>query len=162
MGEGVMSEEYRKIQEFFAMNAQEKSKHLKEILERSIEFFQKFQHVLAEGSPEEKKAMIDEMESFRKQVVAQTESLAKSVGISQEDLEKYAENPSNFTTEQWEALQSAKKKIQEQYKEISHAQNKEAGDPKTPKKICQNFLKNGFRDESYLINNEWIRKNHVK
>ena len=44
-----MSEEYRKIQEFFAMNAQEKSKHLKEILEKSIEFFQKFQRVLAEG-----------------------------------------------------------------------------------------------------------------
>lgn len=136
-----MSEEYRKIQEFFAMNAQEKSKHLKEILEKSIEFFQKFQRVLAEGSPEEKKAMIDEMESFRKQVVAQTESLAKSVGVSQEDLEKYAENPANFTTEQWEALQSAKKKIKEQYDEISHTQNKDMGQQKPPEKNMPKFPK---------------------
>lgn len=136
-----MSEEYRKIQEFFSMNAQEKSKHLKEILERSIEFFQKFQRVLAEGSPEEKKAMMDEMESFRKQVMAQTESLAKSVGVSQEDLEKYAENPSNFTTEQWEALQSAKKKIQEQYEEISHAQDKETGGKQTSNKPMPKFPK---------------------
>ncbi|MGL4348768.1 MAG: hypothetical protein ACRCSV_04865 [Chlamydiales bacterium] len=136
-----MSEEYRKIQEFFSMNAQEKSKHLKEILEKSIEFFQKFQRVLAEGSPEEKKAMMDEMESFRKQVMSQTESLAKSVGVSQEDLEKYAENPSNFTTEQWEALQSAKKKIQEQYQEISHAQEKEGGSKKPPDKTTPKFPK---------------------
>ena len=140
-----MSEEYRKIQEFFSMNAQEKSKHLKEILEGSIEFFQKFQRVLAEGSPEEKKAMMEEMESFRKQVVSQTESLAKSVGVSQEDLEKYAENPSNFTAEQWEALQSAKKKIQQQYEEITDGQQKEGGGktstdkttPKFPKKWIQ-------------------------
>lgn len=136
-----MSEEYRKIQEFFSMNAQEKSKHLKEILERSIEFFQKFQRVLAEGSPEERKAMMDEMESFRKQVVSQTESLVKSVGVSQKDLEKYADNPSNFTAEQWEALQSAKKKIQEQYEEISHAQSKEAGGKQSPNKPMPKFPK---------------------
>lgn len=136
-----MSEEYRKIQEFFSMNAQEKSKHLKEILEKSIEFFQKFQRVLAEGSPEEKKAMMDEMESFRKQVMSQTESLAKSVGVSQEDLEKYAENPSNFTTEQWEALQSAKKKIKEQYQEISYAQEKEGGGKKSSDKTTPKFPK---------------------
>lgn len=136
-----MSEEYRKIQEFFSMNAQEKSKHLKEILQGSIEFFQKFQRVLAEGSPEEKKAMMEEMESFRKQVVSQTESLAKSVGVSQEDLEKYAENPSNFTAEQWEALQSAKKKIQEQYEEISQGQRKESGGKKPPEKTMPKFPK---------------------
>lgn len=131
-----MSEEYKKIQEFFNLNPEEKQEHLRDILEDSVHFFEKFKKVLAEGTAEEKQEIMQELAAFRERVLEETEKIMRKTKLSPEEIDKIAHDPSNFSPEQWEALQEARGKIQEQFSEISSFMEQEEGreKPKKPKK----------------------------
>ena len=56
-----MDDEYEEIMKFFTMKPEDKASNLEDIFEHSIEFFNKFQHVLENGSDEEKTEILDKV-----------------------------------------------------------------------------------------------------
>ncbi len=130
-----MSEEYKKIQEFFNLNPEEKQEHLRDILDDSVHFFERFRHILAEGSSDERKEIMQELMEFREKVVSETEKIMQKTNLSQDDLDKIAHDPSNFSPEQWETLEQARHKIEEQFSDITKFMKEESGEqPEKPKK----------------------------
>lgn len=139
-----MANEFEKIMEFFTLPAEEKGDHLKEVFEESIEFFEKFKYVMQSGTPEEKKAMLDQVRKMQERLQEETSKVKEATGLSDEELKAFAENKANFRDGDWDVIEHAKKTISQQAEEISdiigapkggaQASSKKDGSPKKRKK----------------------------
>jgi len=114
-----MANEFEKIMEFFTLPAEEKGAHLKDVFEESIEFFEKFKYIMQNGSPEEKKAMLEQVKKMQDQLQEETAKVKEVTGLTDEELKAFAENKSNFDGADWDVIESAKKTIGKQAEEIS-------------------------------------------
>ncbi|MCP5509232.1 MAG: hypothetical protein H7A39_02335 [Chlamydiales bacterium] len=136
-------DEFEKIMKFFSMDQKERSSHFSEVFEKSAEFFEKFNHVMKEGSLEDKQRMIAELQELQRVVQEETEKLTNMTGMSEEELKAFAENKNNFTPEQWEMVQQTRSRIQKDTTEVSNLiQFNEPGSeqshkPKKPKNIAK-------------------------
>lgn len=135
-----MANEYEKILEFFNMSADEKSEHLGDVFEESIEFFDKFKHVMQFGTPEEKSKIIEQIKKLQTRLEDETKKVKEVTGLSDEELKAFAENKANFKDNDWDVIQKAKGKIDEQAKEITaitgtpEVSKKKSSGPKKRKK----------------------------
>jgi hypothetical protein len=59
------------------------------------------------------------MAEMYKQMIAETKKITERSGLSEEQLMSYAENPSNFTPEQWKQIQESRQKISEAGQDLS-------------------------------------------
>lgn len=134
-----MSDEFKKIMDFFSLPAQEKAGHLKEVFEESVEFFEKFKYILQHGTIEEKRAMVEQVRAMQKKLQEETQRVKESTGLSDEQLQAFAENKQNFPPDVWETIQEAKGTISKQASEIAsiakpNRPQNEGDKPKPPKK----------------------------
>ena len=113
-----MHEELKRIMNFFELDADNKAEHLQDVFKDTVEFFNRFKHTLEEGSAEEKKEIIDEVLSLQEKLQLQTDQMCESMEMSEEELKEFAENPENFTDEEWGTIQDAKVKLEGQASEI--------------------------------------------
>jgi hypothetical protein len=113
-----MHEELKRIMKFFELDAENKAEHLQDVFKDTVEFFNRFKHTLEEGTAEEKKEIIDEVLSLQEKLQLQTDQMCESMEMSEEELKMFAENPENFTEEEWQTIQDAKVKLEGQASEI--------------------------------------------
>ena len=116
-----MHDELRKIMSFFSLDPKEKSEHLEEVFQDSIEFFEKFKDVLEKGTPEEKEKMLGEVMMLQEKLQQETQRMCEETGLSEGELKEYAQNKENFSDEEWKSIQSARHKLENQAEEISSA-----------------------------------------
>lgn len=130
-----MNDEFDKIMEFFSMGPDEKAHRLEDIFSDSIEFFNKFQYVLENGTDEEKTEVLTKVMKLQEKLQEETEKMCNESGLSEDELRDFANDRENFTDEEWETISKAKSELNEKAEAISHSlpKEKEPG-PAEPKK----------------------------
>ncbi|MCH9631174.1 MAG: hypothetical protein S4CHLAM37_11930 [Chlamydiia bacterium] len=123
-----MDNEFDKIMEFFSLNPEDKAVKLEDIFEDSIEFFNKFQYVLENGTEEEKAEILGKVMELQEKLQEETEKMCTDSGLSEEELKEFANDKENFTEEEWETIAQAKSKLDDQADQISkHLPGSEPG-----------------------------------
>ncbi|PCI95658.1 hypothetical protein COB11_01620 [Candidatus Aerophobetes bacterium] len=123
-----MDDEFDKIMEFFSLNPEDKAVKLEDIFEDSIEFFNKFQYVLENGTEEEKAEILGKVMELQEKLQEETEKMCTDSGLTEEELKEFANDKKNFTDEEWETITHAKSKLDDQAEQISkHLPGNEPG-----------------------------------
>ncbi|MCP5492517.1 MAG: hypothetical protein H7A40_05690 [Chlamydiales bacterium] len=128
----MAQDEFDRLMEFFKLTPKERADRFEEVFANSADFFEKLNYILKNGSPEERKKMIEELQQLQSVVQEETHKLVESTGLSEEELKSFAEDPSNFTPEHWEMIQNARHSIQTDASEASKMLNFRPESPKPP------------------------------
>lgn len=115
----MLRDDYNRLMKLFQEGAEGKKIDLDEVFKQSIEFFQHLKGQIEKGSPEEKKEAMAMMAEMYNQMMAETKKITQQSGFSEEQLLAYAENPNNFSPEQWKQIQESKQKISEAGQDLS-------------------------------------------
>ncbi len=118
-----MDDEYEKLMAFFEESAEEKDKKLDHIFHESMRFFDKYKHVLKEGTETERLAMKKKMDALRSKISEENKRNKAQLGLSSEEIKHLAKDPKNFSQSQWEFIQKAQKQINHEKEEHVKMQN---------------------------------------
>lgn len=118
-----MDDEYEKLMAFFEESNEEKDKKLDYIFQESMRFFDKYKHVLKEGSESERLAMKKKMDQLRGKISEENRRNKEQLGLSSEEIKHLSKDPKNFSQSQWEFIQKAQKQISQEKEEHSKLQN---------------------------------------
>ena len=113
-----MQDEFEKIMGFFDLSSEEKEGHLQEVFEDSIEYFERFKHVMLNGTKEEKKEAVKKVMMLKKKIEEETQHVCKKTGMTPEELTAFSNNPENFSQDQWNAIEGAKQRLEKGVDEI--------------------------------------------
>lgn len=131
--EKAMEDEFDRIMEFFNLSPEEKEGRLQEVFEDSVEYFERFKYMMMNGTPEEKKEAVKKVMILKKKIEEETKRVCEKTGLSPEQLAAYSSDPKNFSPDQWNAIEGAKKKLEEGVGELKK-QVKGKGSSETSKK----------------------------
>mgnify|MGYP001410560270 CR=1 FL=1 len=123
-----MDDEFEKILRFFDLKDSEKQEHLKEIYTDAFEFFNRFKHIMQNGTRDEKKEAVKKLNYLKSRIEKETEQVAEKTGLTKEQLSEYANNPGNFDPEMWNFIQKEREKLETNSKKLDSKK------VKTPKK----------------------------
>ena len=123
--ESDMPDEFDRIMEFFSLPPKEKEAHLQTVFEDSVEYFERFKHILLHGTPEEKQKAMERVAILKRKIEEETKQICEKTGLTEEQLSQYSNNSKNFTDEQWHAIESAKEKLEEGVSEVKKMVGKE-------------------------------------
>ena len=115
----MLKDEFNRLIKLFQEGAEGKQINLEEVFSQSLEFFQHLKAQMETGNPEEKKEAMTMMAEMYKQMIAETKKISERSGLSEEQLMSYAENPANFTPDQWKQIQESRQKISEAGQDLS-------------------------------------------
>lgn len=113
-----MEDEFDRIMEFFNLSSEEKEGRLQEVFEDSVEYFERFKYVMMNGTTEEKKEAVKKVMILKKKIEEETKRVCEKTGLSPEQLAAFSSDPKNFSSEQWNAIEGAKKKLEEGVSEL--------------------------------------------
>ncbi len=85
--------------------------NLEGVIHNSLKLFHEVLQKLQSEDPKEKEKALEMAESLRKSLQEQSEKAMEAVAMSAKELEAFTNNPDNFSQEEWEALQEAKKNL---------------------------------------------------
>ena len=108
-----MDDEFDKIMEFFDLSPEEREGRMNEVFEDSVEYFERFKYIMLNGTKEEKQEAVKKVMMLKKKIEDETQRVCEKTGMTPEQLAAYSNNPKNFSPEQWESIQGAKKKLDE-------------------------------------------------
>lgn len=114
-----MHEEFKKIMAFFSLEPDQKVNELDDVFKNSIEFFDKFKHILETGTPEEKAEIMNEIMQLQEKLQQETEKMCSATGLTEGQLKAYAQNQDNFSNEEWASIQEAKQQLERQAEELA-------------------------------------------
>lgn len=92
---------------------------LSRLIMQAFTLCKKLKEMLEEAGPLEKKQLAEMMTSLRDFIGSEGVRLSKKVGMSEEQLIQYNENPNNFSPEQWKAMQNIKNSFHAEAQEIT-------------------------------------------
>lgn len=107
----MIKDEFNRLMKLFHQGAEGKQINLQELFSESMAFFEKLKEEFAQGTPEDRRDALKMMSEMHKEVIAESQKIIKNSGMSEEQLFAFAENPSNFTPEQWQEFQKSKSQI---------------------------------------------------
>lgn len=132
----MLEDEFRRLIRLFEEASAGKKVNLEEVFKESLAFFEHLKAEIAKGTPEDKQEAMRMMKELYQQMVAQTKKICETTGLSEEQLVAYAENPQNFTPDQWRAIQESKQKISRVSNELVQTiQSKESAAPESKSPI---------------------------
>ena len=82
-----------------------------EIFREALTFFDRLNQQLKTGDPQEQKEALAMMKEMHAKIAEQLKKIAANTGMSEEQLASFAENPGNFSTSEWMAMQQARTKM---------------------------------------------------
>lgn len=103
----MLREEFTEILNFFSLDVNEKKKNFSEILSKSLQFSEKMQDKILHGTPEDREEVQVILEELKGKVNEETGKLCTQMGISEEDLASYVNNPNNYNAEDWQVVHDA-------------------------------------------------------
>ncbi len=115
----MLRDDFNQLLKLFQEGAEGKLPNLEEVFSQSLEFFKHLKEQMQKGTPEEKQEAIKMMGELYTQMMAQTKKITEKSGLTEDQLLNFAENPANFTPEQWKAIQDSKQKISEASQDLS-------------------------------------------
>lgn len=144
----MLEDRVQKLVSFFQNIEQGKKVNLNEVVKEYLLFFEELRERLQSATPEEKRQLFLIMNDIYAKMLAESQKLAQRSGLSEEQLLQLAENPNNFSQEQWELLQNTKKSLAETSRDITKTlvsskkpEPKPSTSNKKPRKGRSNWLK---------------------
>lgn len=110
----MFKEEYEKL-----IRLIEERGNMEAILKEAVTFFEALRKTFPDASPEHKQEIIQMMSHLKAKLAEIAKKTAEEAGMSQEDLTAYAENPNNFTPDQWRMVQESKRKLYDTARKFS-------------------------------------------
>ncbi len=107
----MIKDEFNRLTKLFHEAAEGKQINLEEVFSESLAFFEHLKEQIAKGSIEEKKEAMAMMAEMYTKMMEDTKKICEQSGMSEEQLISFAENPSNFSPEQWQTIQESRDKI---------------------------------------------------
>lgn len=114
------------------------------LLTEVVDLFHHLKSALPKTNPQERSEIIGKMTELHTFLNKETKRLANQTGLSEEQMLRFAENPNNFTKDQWTLLEKVKtvmgaeaeeiKKVMKQFTPASLEEVKEIGKKKGVKK----------------------------
>ncbi len=105
-------DEFSKLMSKFKRSVDSQSSpNLPELFKDSLLLFEKLKELLSTCSEEEKKEILKLMAEMHEFLASSTKRLASQTGLSEEQMLLFAENPDNFTPEQWKTLELIRKRF---------------------------------------------------
>jgi hypothetical protein len=81
------------------------------LFKEAVTFFEHLNEQLKNGSYDEKHEALVMMNDLHKEMQTQTQRICQQTGLTEQQLTAYADNPDNFTPEQWRSLEETKQKM---------------------------------------------------
>ena len=103
--------------------------NLPALVQETVTLFSDIKTILASAGEEEKKEVTGMVREIHDFLSTETKRLASKIGMNEKQLLQYAENPSNFSHTQWNALETIRSMLGSQAKELRQEIKR-----KTPKK----------------------------
>lgn len=126
-----MRDEFRKLFHLLAEAQQGKQVDLGDMLKESLAFFEHLKEIFKSGSEEEKKETVKIMNDLYAQLMTQMKRVCERTGMSEDQLFSFCDNPNNFTAEQWQVMEEAKKRLFQSGRELTdqvrHAKDGKGG-----------------------------------
>ncbi len=115
----MLKDEFIRVMQLFHDAAEGEKINLEEVFQQSFQLFEHIKDQIATGTPDEKREALRMMSEMYTQMIKDSKRIAESSGMTEEQLLSFADNPSNFTPEQWNAMQSSKERIRAAGEELS-------------------------------------------
>ncbi len=145
-----MEDDYERLMKFFDESSEEKDKKLDVIFQESMMFFERYKHVLKEGTDTEKLAMKKKMDALREKLHKENKRSQDQLGLSPEDIKQLAKDPANFSPKQWEFLQNAQNQIAMEKEEQNRLLS-------VKKEERQKMLKQKQHKKSSARKSDWLK-----
>jgi len=150
----MLKDDFKRLMDLFVQSAEGKQVDLQQVFSESLEFFEGLKDILATGSPEDKKEAITLMGEMYSKMMSEVKGICEKTGMTEEQLVSYAENPANFSSEQWNAIKSSKDQIMHVGKDLA----KMLGDSNKPETSGQPQKPENKRPkEKKSRKSEWMR-----
>lgn len=88
------------------------------LLAEVVTLFENLKSVLPKTNPKERTDIVDKMSQLHTFLLKESKRLSSQTGISEEQMLRFAENPDNFTKDQWSLLEKVKTVMGAQTNEI--------------------------------------------
>jgi len=107
----MLKDEFKRLMALFHEAADGKTISLEEVFKQSLQVFEQMKEQIASGTQEDKVEAMRLMSEMYQQMIAESKHISETTGLSEEQLVSFAENPANFTPEQWNWIQASKEQI---------------------------------------------------
>ncbi len=114
----MLQEEFARLIYMYQQAAEGKEGSVKELFQKSLQFIEDLKQQLINGDEEDKKAAIRMMSELYQHMRNHTKSMSERSGVSEEEMAANAENPANFTPEQWQSMQESRQKLAQSGQEL--------------------------------------------
>jgi len=94
------------------------------LLSEVVTLFNHLKSVLPKTNPKERSDIVAKITQLHAFLMKESKRLSAQTGISQEQMLRFAENPNNFTKEQWSLLENIKNVMGIQTQEIKNVMQK--------------------------------------
>jgi hypothetical protein len=118
-GECMLRDEFNRLMALFQEASEGKPINLEEVFKQSLHFFEQMKDQMATGTQEDKIEAMKLMTEMYTQMMAASKRIAEVSGMTEEQLAAFAENPANFTPEQWSAIQASRDQIARAGKDLA-------------------------------------------
>lgn len=109
---------------------------LEEILQEAVVFFETLRVEFPKAGKEEREEMVHMMTTLHAKLQEVAKQSAAASGMTEEELNAYSEDPSNFSPEDWQLVQNTRRKLYDSARKFSGAMEEQGeGAPQsTPKR----------------------------
>jgi hypothetical protein len=150
----MLKDEFQRLMTLFHEAAEGKTTNLEEVFKQSLQIFQHMKEQMAAGTQEDKTEAMKLMAEMYQQMNAESKRISEVSGLTEEQLVAFAENPANFTPEQWSSIQASKEQIVNAGQDL--ATTLERSD-KTPQGVEQKKPENKGPKDKKGKKSEWMR-----
>jgi hypothetical protein len=106
--------------------------NLQLLLQEALRLFEKLKAVLPETTEEERKQIIAKMAEMHSFLMGESKRLSSQTGLSEAQILRFAENPDNFSKEQWDLLRGVRSVMDSQGRDIRQIMQKFSVPPVPP------------------------------
>lgn len=92
---------------------------LEEILQEAVVFFETLRKEFPTAEKEAREEMVQMMTTLHTRLREVAKTTAESSGMTEEELSAFAENPSNFSPEQWQLVQKTRRELYDSARKFS-------------------------------------------
>lgn len=121
----MLKDEFDRLLKLFREGAEGKLANFEEVFAQSLGFFNELKEQMQNGSPEDKQEAVKMMGELYAQMMKATKEITEKSGLSEDQLLSYAENPDNFTPDQWRAIQESRQKISQAGQDLAKVISKQ-------------------------------------
>jgi hypothetical protein len=107
----MLQDDYEKLMNYFQQSMEGKPVNLEDVCAQSLAFFQDIRGQLESGNEQEKQETLLMMAEMYKKLMGECKKLTERTGMTEEQIIALADNPQNYTQEQWRLIQETKQNV---------------------------------------------------